>query len=189
MQEIERDVPFYDQSGGGVTFSGGEPLMQGSFLLEVLRACGVQEIHTVVDTSGYSTWEVLENIRNDVDLFLYDLKMMDDKCHVQYTGVSNERILSNLQKLTHSGSQVHVRIPMIPGINDDKENLRQSAEFVAKLPNITGIELMGYHDIAAAKYEALDMTYQFNGTKSPTHDHMQQAGSILEEHGLDVKIR
>ncbi len=187
MKEIERDIPFYDQSGGGVTFSGGEPLMQRSFLLELLRACRAQEIHTVVDTSGYTTWEALDSIREYVNLFLYDLKLMDDERHIKYAGASNKLILSNLQQLTQSGAQVHVRIPLIPGINDDDENLRQSADFVAALPNITGIELMGYHDIAQAKYEALGMSYRLNGTKPPTAEHMQQAGSILEEYGMKVK--
>jgi pyruvate formate lyase activating enzyme len=188
MKEIERDIPFYDQSGGGVTFSGGEPLTQCSFLLELLRACQMQEIHTVVDTSGYITWEALDSIREYTNLFLYDLKLMDDKRHIQYSGGSNKLILSNLQQLTQSGAQVFVRIPLIPGINDDERNLRQSADYVAELPNITGIELMGYHEIAKAKYEALGMSYRLNGTKPPTAEHLQQAGSILEGYGLKVKI-
>lgn len=188
MKGIERDIPFYDQSGGGVTFSGGEPLMQRPLLLELLRACQRQEIHTAVDTSGYTRWEALDSIRNYVDLFLYDMKLMDDERHIKYTGVSNKLILSNLHRLAQSGAQVFVRIPLIPGINGDEENLRQSADYVAELPNITGIELTGYHEIAAAKYEALGMPYQLNGTKPPTPEHMQQAGSILEEYGMKVKI-
>ena len=188
MKEIERDVPFYDQSGGGVTFSGGEPLMQRSFLLELIRACRSQEIHIAVDTSGYTTWEALDSIRKYTDLFLYDLKLIDDERHTKYTGVSNKLILSNLQRLAQSGSQVHVRIPLIPGINDDEENLRQSADYVASLPNISGVELMGYHEIAHAKYEALGMSYRLNGTKPPTAEHMQQAGNIFEGYRLKVKI-
>lgn len=188
LAEIERDVPFYDQSGGGVTFSGGEPLMQRSFLLELLRACHELDLHTVVDTSGYTTWEALDSIREYVDLFLYDLKLMDDERHIQYTGVSNKHILSNLLHLAQSGSQIYVRIPLIPGINDNEDNLRQTVDFIANLPNIAGVELMGYHDIAAAKYEALGMTYQLNGIRPPTAEYMQQAGSILEGYGLMVKI-
>jgi pyruvate formate lyase activating enzyme len=188
MKEIERDIPFYDQSDGGVTFSGGEPLMQRSFLLELLRACQAQEIHTVVDTSGYASWEALESIRSYVDLFLYDLKFMDDERHIKYTGVSNKLVLDNLRRLTQSGTQVYVRIPLIPGINDDEENLRQSGEFLASLPNISGVELMGYHDIAAAKYEALGMAYQLNGTKPPTAEHKQRTAKKLEGFGLNVKV-
>lgn len=188
LVEIERETPFHDQSGGGVTFSGGEPLMQQRFLLALLRACRERDIHTVLDTCGYTTWETLDSIRGYVDLFLYDLKLMNDERHVQYTGVSNQPILENLKQLTGHRHPVYVRIPLIPGVNDDEENLRQSAKFLALLPSVTGVELMGYHDIAAAKYEALGMAYRLNETKPPTAKHMQQAGRILEGYGLKVKI-
>ena len=188
LAEIERETPFHDQSGGGVTLSGGEPLMQRSFLLALLRACRERDIHTVVDTSGYTTWEALDSVREYVNLFLYDLKLMDDGLHTQYTGVSNQPILRNLKLLSEHGQSLYVRIPLIPSVNDDEENLRQSANFFAGLPNITGVELMGYHDIAAAKFEALGMAYRLNGTKPPTAEHLQQAGSILEEYGFKVKI-
>jgi pyruvate formate lyase activating enzyme len=113
---------------------------------------------------------------------------MDNERHIQYTGVSNEPILRNLKSLSEHGHLVYVRIPLIPGVNDDEVNLRESAELLASLPNVTGVELMGYHDIAAAKYEALGMSYQLNGTKPPSAEQMQRAGSILEEYGLKVKI-
>jgi len=188
LAEIERETPFHDQSGGGVTFSGGEPLIQRSFLMALLRACKERDIHTVVDTSGYTTWEALDSIRGFVDLFFYDLKLMDNERHIRYTGVSNEPILRNLKSLSEHRHPVYVRIPLIPGVNDDGVNLRQSAELLASLPNVTGVELMGYHDIAAAKYEALGMSYRLNGTKPPTVEHMQQAGSILDRYRLKVKI-
>lgn len=188
LAEIKRDVPFYDHSGGGVTFSGGEPLLQRSFLAALLRESKACEIHTVVDTSGLAAWDVIESIRNDVDLFLYDLKMMDDRRHKQYTGVSNELILSNLRRLAECGSQIEIRIPLIPGINDDKENLRKSAAFISGLPNITGIELMGYHDIAAAKYEALGKVYPLLDTAPPTETDMQEAARYFENEGLSIKI-
>jgi pyruvate formate lyase activating enzyme len=188
MSEIERDVPFYDQSGGGVTFSGGEPLLQSEFLVELLRECKAHQIHTVVDTSGYADWEVIESIRPDVDLFLYDLKLMDDVRHQKYTGVSNELILNNLKRLAFSGEQIAIRIPLIPGINDDVENLRQTAAFIAELPNITGVELMGYHDIAAAKYESLGMAYPLPDTAPPCEETMQATASVFEENGLSVKL-
>jgi len=188
LAEIERDTPFHDQSGGGVTLSGGEPLMQRSFLLGLLRACREREIHTVVDTSGYTTWEALDSIRGFVNLFLYDLKLMENGRHVQYTGVSNGPILRNLELLSEHGHSVYVRIPLIPGVNDHEGNLRESAEFLASLPGIIGVELMGYHDIAAAKYEALGMAYRLNGTRPPAEEHMREAGHILEGYGLQVKI-
>jgi pyruvate formate lyase activating enzyme len=187
LAEVERDVPFYDQSGGGVTFSGGEPLLRRKFLAELLRECKVREIHTVVDTSGYAAWEVIDAIRGDVDLFLYDLKLMDAERHQKYTGVSNELILCNLKRLAESGAQILVRIPLIPGINDDAENLVQSAAFIAGLPNITGIELMGYHDIAEAKYEALEIAYPLPDIEPPTERVMQQAARYFENIGLCIK--
>jgi len=188
LAEIERDVPFYDQSGGGVTFSGGEPLLQRRFLAELLRECKGREIHTVVDTSGLAAWDVIYDIRDDVGLFLYDLKLMDNERHKQTTGVSNELILSNLKRLAESGSQIFVRIPLIPGINDDAENLAQSAAFIAALPNITGVELMGYHEIAAAKYEALGMDYPLPGTSPPDEAAMLAAARFFDNQGLNVKI-
>lgn len=187
MREIERDIPFYDQSNGGVTFSGGEPLMQPSFLMELLHACKLNEIHTIVDSSGYASWEKFDEIRQDVDLFLYDLKLMDDQRHTQYTGVSNKRILNNLQNLAQHGESILVRIPLIPGINDDNENLKRSAEFLAELPGIIDIELMGYHNVAAAKYTALDRVYQLNGTQSPTAEHLKKAEDILKTYDLRIK--
>jgi len=187
LAEIERDVPFYDQSGGGVTFSGGEPLMQPSFLLALLRGCHEHDIHTVVDTSGYTTWKALESICQHVDLFLYDLKLMDDEHHIHYTGVSNRVILNNLKLLARHGHPVHARIPLIPGVNDDEENLRQSGELLGSLPNITGVELMGYHDMAAAKYAALGLAYPLHETRPPSAEHLQWAGTLLKEYGLNVK--
>jgi pyruvate formate lyase activating enzyme len=188
LAEIERDVPFYDQSGGGVTFSGGEPLSQRKFLTTLLKECKKRDIHTVVDTSGYATWEVIDGIREDVDLFLCDLKLMDDEQHQKYTGVSNKLILSNLQRLADSGQQLEIRIPLIPGINDGAENLRESVAFILGLPNITGIELMGYHDIAAAKYESLGIVYRLPETKPPSELAMQAAARFFKEKGLNVKV-
>jgi len=188
MKEIERDVPFFDQSKGGVTFSGGEPLMQRKFLAEVLRACRAHDIHTVVDTSGFASWETFENIRSDVNLFLYDLKSMDDEKHRRYTGVSNALILSNLRRLDEAGACCVVRIPLIPGVNDDEENLVESGKFLASLRNIQSVDLMGYHDIAQGKYEALGMEYRLQETKAPSAEKMQAAAKILEGFGLKVKV-
>jgi pyruvate formate lyase activating enzyme len=189
MTEIERDIPFYDESGGGVTFSGGEPLMQPTFLSALLKACQRQEIHTVVDTSGFANWNVFEQIRADVNLFLYDLKHMDSSRHRDVTGVPNELILENLRRLSALGAKCIVRIPLIPGINDDEKNLVGTGKFLSSLKNIDNIELMGYHDIAQAKYEALDREYSLVGTRSPTEADMHSAAEILRSHGLSVAIR
>jgi pyruvate formate lyase activating enzyme len=189
MADIERDIPFYDESHGGVTFSGGEPLMQPTFLSSLLKACRTQEIHTVVDTSGFANWKVFEQIIEDVDLFLYDLKHMDSIRHRDVTGVPNEVILENLRRLSSSGAKCIVRIPLIPGINDDEKNLVESGKFLVSLPHIQSVELMGYHDIAQAKYEALGRQYALMGTQSPTDAAMHHAAEVLQNYGLNVVIR
>jgi pyruvate formate lyase activating enzyme len=189
MAQVEREIPFYDESGGGVTFSGGEPLMQPGFLSALLRACREQEIHTVVDTSGFANWNVFEQIRQDVDLFLYDLKHMNSAYHREVTGVPNEPILSNLRALSKHGHRILVRIPLIPGVNDDDQNLRQSGEFLASLPKLEGLEVMGYHDIAQAKYEALGREYQLPDTKPPTDAEILRAAELLRNYNLNVSIR
>jgi pyruvate formate lyase activating enzyme len=189
MAQVKREIPFYDESGGGVTFSGGEPLMQPTFLSALLDACREQEIHTTVDTSGFANWNVFEQIRGKTDLFLYDLKHMDNARHREVTGVPNEVILDNLQKLAERGHKILVRIPLIPRINDDEENLRASGQFLASLPNLQGVELMGYHDIAQAKYEALGWDYKLPDTRPPTKEVMIHATELLNGYGLQVAIR
>ena len=189
MLQIEREIPFYDQSGGGVTFSGGEPLMQSGFLSALLKACRRQEIHTVVDTSGFANWNIFETIHEDVDLFLYDLKHMNSIRHREVTGVPNEVILENLRRLSAAGAKCIVRIPLIPGINDDEENLFESGKFLASLPHLEGVELMAYHDIAQAKYVALGREYTLAKTKPPTEAEMHHAAERLRSYRLNVVLR
>lgn len=188
LAEVERDRPFYEQSSGGVTFSGGEPLLQPQFLAELLRACKTSGLHTVVDTSAFADWDVLDSIRANVDLFLIDLKLMDEARHLAAVGVPNRQIIDNLERLTTAGHPVYVRIPLIPGINDDTENLHRSGEFLASLPKVTGVELMGYHEIGLAKYEALGLPYPLRGTRPPLPEQMRKAASILESFGLTIKV-
>lgn len=189
MAEIDREIPFYDESHGGVTFSGGEPLMQPTFLSTLLKACRAQEIHTVVDTSGFANWKVFEQIREYVGLFLYDLKHMDSKRQQEVTGVPNDVILENLRRLSASGAKCILRIPLIPGINDDEKNLLESGKFLASLPHLQNVELMGYHDIAQAKYEALGREYALTGIKPPPEAVMQYAADVLRSFGLKVVLR
>ena len=147
MAEIKKDLPFYDTSGGGVTFSGGEPLLQAEFLLDLLRACGDLQIHRTVDTSGFAPTATLLEIARHAELFLYDLKHMESAFHKEYTGVGNELILDNLTALCRAGHRARVRIPLVAGVNDDKKNIRRTAGFLAALPGIEGIDLLPYHSI------------------------------------------
>jgi pyruvate formate lyase activating enzyme len=186
MAEIERDTPFYDQSAGGVTFTGGEPLFQREFLVGTLMACKNQGIHTTVDTSGHAPWEEFELINPLVDLYLYDLKMMDEASHRKYTSVSNRLILANLRNLSNRKAHIIVRIPLVPGVNDDDENLERSASFLASLPCLEGVELMPYHEIGLAKFQALGMKYKLADIRPPTREHIYMAEAIFERYHLPV---
>jgi pyruvate formate lyase activating enzyme len=133
MDEIEKERVFFDQSGGGVTFSGGEPLLQSKFLIELLDECGRRGIHRAVDTAGLASTEILLDVAKRTDLFLYDLKMMDTEKHRKWVGVPNEKILDNLKILAKTGANIIIRIPLIGGVNDDTENMEGTARFVAEL--------------------------------------------------------
>ena len=187
INEIERDTVFYEQSDGGATFTGGEPLAQPRFLLDLLSACRNRTLHTTVDTSGFAPWPILDEIRPLVDLFLYDLKLMDNTRHFQWTGVSNTDILSNLRQLSEVGSRILIRLPLIPGINDDGENLRQTGEFLASLPHVPPVELVPYHNMAEAKYAGLGRGYGMEEICPPTHEQMQAHIALLTGYGLQVK--
>lgn len=188
MAEIEKDLVFYDESGGGVTFSGGEALMQPVFLTELLKECQKKEIHTAVETCGYAKPEILHTISPFVNLFLYDLKLMDSQRHQHYTGVPNELILDNLRWLTEHHPKVHVRVPIIPGCNDDKENLHQLGEFVASLKRIQELHLLPYHRAGVDKYKRLGLEYQLPEIQVPENEQMEKIKMELERYGLKVKI-
>ena len=188
MAEIEKDVIYYDQSGGGVTFSGGEPLQQVGFLAALLKECKEYEIHTAVDTSGLAAWEKFEKILPYTDLFLYDLKLMDDEKHRQFTGVSNRLILENLQKLTEASANVRVRIPIIPSVNDDEENIRATGEFIASLKTIQDVDLLPYHNIATDKYHRMAHEYALDKIKTPSDERMQELAEVFRKKGFRVTI-
>jgi pyruvate formate lyase activating enzyme len=186
IAEIKRDIPFYDQSEGGVTFTGGEPLLQKRFLMQALLACKENHIHTVVDTCGYASWTNFKPLLPSVDLFLYDIKLMNEEKHIKYTTVSNGLIISNLRKLSSAGAHIIVRIPLIPEINDDAENLEQCAAFLAGLPQLDGVALMPYHDIGLAKYRGLGMDYKLSGTKSPAEERVMEIEEFFADFNLPV---
>jgi pyruvate formate lyase activating enzyme len=188
MAEIERDVAFYDESGGGVTFSGGEPLLQPDFLLALLRVCKEKEIHTAVDTCGFAPWETLDRIREHVALFLYDLKLMDEMRHREFTGVSNALILKNLQALSQRGHRIALRVPIVPGVNDDEENIRQTGAFAAALPHLHRVDILPYHHTGADKYGRLRQVYGLSQARPPSDENMADIAQILREYGLAVKI-
>ena len=188
MREVERERPFYEESGGGVTFSGGEPLAQRAFLAALLRRSKELDVHTAVDTSGYTPWKFLDGLRGDVDVFLYDLKVMDETRHREMTGVGNSLILSNLRKLSELGHRIIVRMPVIPGVNDDSDNLTQLAEFTASLPNLERIDLLPFHPSASGKYERLDKVNHLPDVLPPSGERMKEIAHSLEQHKLPVQV-
>jgi len=150
---IESDTIFYDESAGGITFSGGEPLMQPQFLMEIAQKCHQAKIHTALDTSGYASQQTLLKVLPYFDLVLYDLKIIDDGLHRKYTGVSNKIILENLEVLNQSGKDIRLRFPVIPGVTDSSTNLRQVQSYLSHLHQIKNIDILDYHDISRGKYE------------------------------------
>lgn len=187
IREIEKDKVFYEESGGGVTFSGGEPLVQIDFLDNLLTLAKKKGLHTTIDTCGYAPWENIERIKDNVDLFLYDIKHMDNEKHKKYTGVSNELILDNLRKLAGEGKRIWVRIPIIPGINDDALNIEKMCEFILAL-NLRDVFILPYHNIAIDKYNRLDMEYKIPDIKNPDDEVMEEIAEKFKEYGLNVKI-
>lgn len=156
FSEIVKDKSFYETSEGGVTFSGGECMLQIDFLCEILEKCKENGIHTAVDTAGNVPWAYFERILKYTDLFLYDIKIFDAKKHKQYTGADNKVILDNLQKLFECGANVWIRIPVISGVNDTEEEMRKIKEFLKPYSPLK-LELLCYHKMGEHKYDALNM--------------------------------
>ena len=188
IKEVEKDLVFYEESGGGVTFSGGEPLGQSEFLESLLICCQKKKIHTAVDTSGYISWEILSKISSKIDLFLYDLKIMDSERHKKYTGVSNEIILENLKKLSSVHNNIFVRFPVIPGINDDYQNIKETGAFLSSL-KIAQVNLLPYHHIGIDKYKRLGKKFKLADIQPPSKKKLSEVSAILRKFNLNVKLR
>ena len=188
LTEIEKDLIFYDESSGGVTFSGGEPLMQAPFLLAILEASREKEIHTVVDTSGYAPAETFIGICSRTDLVLFDLKLMNDEIHRRYTGVSNRRILKNLEALSVSGTPHRIRFPLIPGITDTDENIRSIAEFLRELGAVRNIDILPMHRIADEKYRRLGIQNKIADKRPPSPEEIDAVKRQYEAYGFIVSI-
>ena len=188
MGQIERDVAFYDESGGGVTFSGGEPLLQPDFLLALLAACRTRGIHTAVDTSGFASWEILDRVRHQTNLFLYDLKCVDDVQHHRTTGVSNALILSNLRALSRQGHEIVLRVPVVPGVNDDDATIDRIGTLAASLPALRRVDLLPYHPTGSEKYRRLGRTCRLGSVETPSEARMNEIAARLRKLRLSVKI-
>jgi pyruvate formate lyase activating enzyme len=187
MEEIEKDRVFYDESGGGVTFSGGEPFSQPCFLEAMLDACRAGGIHTAVDTCGYADQELLLRLSEKVDLFLFDLKLLDPAAHLKYTGVSNEIILKNLAALASQSKSIIIRFPVIPGINDGMNNVQDMIAHLNSL-GLSRLDLLPYHRIGLEKYQRLGMPYRLNGLEPPPEERLREIAHEFEQMGFAVRV-
>ncbi|MGA2975657.1 MAG: glycyl-radical enzyme activating protein [Spirochaetia bacterium] len=189
MEELRKDRPFYESSGGGITLSGGEPMRQPDFSAAVLAACHKERMHTALDTSGYAPWEDYERVLPFVDLVLYDFKLADPEEHRRYTGVSNELIRENLARIDAAGVPMEIRIPLIPGINDGRKNIEETAGILAERKCITRVTLLPYHGLGETKYPGVGRSYRLNGLRTPSRERMEEIAGWISEFGLAVLAR
>ena len=188
MAELRKDIVFYDQSGGGATFSGGEPLMQPDFLRALLDACRAEGIHTAVDTTCYAQPQVLGHIAELTDLFLCDIKHMNSEPHEQYTGISNERILENIRMLAEAGKRIVVRIPIVPDFNSDRTNIAQTAQFIQSLKTVRRVDILPYNRGGIEKAGRLTGQVDLMEAQAPDDGTMAEIAGILESCGFEVKV-
>jgi pyruvate formate lyase activating enzyme len=186
--EILKDKIFYDESNGGVTISGGEPLMQSDFLKTTLKECKRKGIHTAVDTSGYVSTEILNDVATETDLFLYDLKLINDDLHQKYTGVSNQIILKNLHELDQLEKKIIIRIPIVPELTDTNENLYAIRGFISSLNNVIEVDLLPYHKAGEGKYKKYGKENKMSETESPERINLEYIKLFYSELKCRVKI-
>ncbi len=184
---VQKDFPFFATSKGGVTISGGEPLIQIDFVLPLLLSLKQAGIHTTVDTSGHVPWDNLAKSSAYTDLYLYDLKHLDDQEHQRLTGVSNQLLIANLQKLAALPNQIWLRVPVIPGFNDNLANM-QALAALAKNCKLKDIYLLPYHNMAKGKYQKLHMDYTLDSIEEPSKEQMAELANMLDGHGFNIHI-
>jgi pyruvate formate lyase activating enzyme len=190
LAEVTRDALYFEASGGGLTLSGGEPLAQPEFAAELLRRYKHEEKggHTAVETCGFVAWPVIERVAPDVDLFLYDLKHLDPDEHRRLTGQDNRLVLDNARRLAAAGHGLVMRLPLIAGVNDRREQLEAAADFILSLPGVRRLDLLPYHRLGEPKYRRLGKAYALEGEPSLDGRQVARAVEILAAKGLEVTI-
>lgn len=184
---IQKDSLYYTNSEGGVTISGGECTMQPEFVQELLEKCYNRAIHVCLDTCGFAPWDTLEKILPKVDLVLYDIKHLDPKKHKEFTGVDNKLILDNAGRMKQMNVKMIIRLPLIPGYNDDEKNIKATGRFM-KLWGLDRIDILPYHKLGVNKYEALGEKYLLDGIPSLQRENVARTVQILESFGLKVEV-
>lgn len=187
VRELERDLPYYDRSGGGVTLSGGEPLGQPEFVLELLEKCRRRELHTALDTSGCAEPELLEQAARTCDLVLYDLKAIDDDVHREWTGASNVLTLENLMVLNGLEVETWIRVPLVPGVNDDPDEIEAMIDFL-KDTRFRRVSVLPYHRIANGKYERLGLPNRLEDVEPPGDEEMNQVKERFIDAGFETTV-
>lgn len=188
-REIEKDKAFFGIFGGGVTFSGGEPLSQAEYLAEIAKKCKAGGINVTVESCGYAEFDKFESALPYIDSMFMDIKLMDSEKHKQYTGKSNEKILENIRRISEYGIPIIIRTPIVPGYTDDPENIRAISRFIAELPSVREYELLTYHNLGESKYKSLGRKYELEGVQSPSDEDMRElvkiSNDILTAHGKE----
>ncbi|QSH40845.1 glycyl-radical enzyme activating protein [Lentisphaerota bacterium ZTH] len=188
LDEILLDKPFYDISGGGVTLSGGEPMLQAEFILKLLKECKRLNINTAIETNLSVKWELFETILPLTDIFMVDLKLWNRAHHIKYTGVDNEIIIRNLRKLDNFSIPIYLRTPVIQGINDSEAEIESLCNFAASLKNVVSYELLPYHQLGIPKYTALRLkpsqTFKENSSSS-----IAKLKKIIEEYNFGKQVK
>ena len=188
IEELMKDLVFFEESGGGVTFSGGEPLIQPGFLKALLQKMKDSSIHTAIDTTGYAKTPIIMDIIEHTDLFLYDLKVMDPEKHKKYTGVDNKLILENLKFIIESKVPVRIRYPLIPGYNDDKKNIMEMIKFLDDLKNSPIIDILPYHRLGISKYRKLKKDFPTEFLSPPSDDRIEEVREMLKKNGFEAVV-
>jgi pyruvate formate lyase activating enzyme len=188
MTEIRKDKPYYESSGGGITFSGGEPLLYPDFVTEVSKQCREEGIHTAIETAGHVAWEIFERLMPYLDLIFFDIKHIDPDLHKAYTGVTNELILENLKKLSDVFAPIIIRVPVIPGYNNSVDVQQQIYEFVKTLRNIQRVELLPYHRLGLSKYKGLGREYHLQDVESVKKDDLLYLAELGQTVGIPLQI-
>lgn len=181
FRRIYQDRFYFEHSGGGVTFSGGEALMQPEFLLELCRKCKEYKIHIAIETCGCGNYEKFAPCLDYIDFVYFDIKHMDSEMHKKITGQPNIHILENLKKISAHGNEICVRTPVVPGWNDSDENIRATAEFIGKLGSVGKYELLAYHKLGVNKYKILDRPYTLDDVQEPGKEHMLHLVDVANE--------
>ncbi len=190
LQRIVPYKPFFDHSDhGGVTLSGGDPIFQPEFALRLIKECRGIGIHTTMETSGYTKYETLKGLVQNVDVLIYDIKHMDEASHTAGTRKSNHIILDNLSRLCKElNIEIVVHIPLICGFNDDDENIRKTAEFVSSLKKVKHVDLLPFNELASANYKAMGLDWEYDKVKRQSPEKLARLHEIVQSYGLEANV-